>query len=401
METTGKVLGNVGTLDLRNATEESVATIDRIGNVGQILYSPETARLIPMLNCGNIGGSLEVPEGAQLTSGQTFLKLKDISEPISMVSSGQLIIEADTTAEDVEQGLNMLVVSGQILCPEHLTGVVSSKIRELSGQLLPYTAEMLIRTGQVQIDDHFLNGLDDGAQLLVAGKIDLPKIVDDALLTRKLGKLLVYGKITCREENMAALNSVLDQRYSSFKISSIPAGFEPVNGALRLSDDTLPSLPGRKLYCTGTVEIAADLGADALNGALDEIIPTRLLVCPAALKEITVKKCDMLQTKAVFYEGELWHIDDETTLRASRFDYLEGQATLLVREDLHIDADIEPKVLADRLHKVHNLGEIYCTPAQMGALEARMGLNEGELLDSTQERDEKEEGIGNVGHLAL
>ena len=72
-----------------------------------------------------------------------------------------------------------------------------------------------------------------------------------------------------------------------------------------------------------------------------------------------------------------------------------------MREELTIEDDIEPKILAERLHKVHNLGAILCTPAQMGALEARMGLNEGELVDSTQEQEKEEEGIANVGHLAL
>lgn len=111
----------------------------------------------------------------------------------------------------------------------------------------------------------------------------------------------------------------------------------------------------------------------------------------------------MLETKAIFYTCELWHIEDEGELLPSRFDYLTDKATLVVREHLHIAPDLEPKVLAERIYKIHNLAAISCTPAQMGAIQARLGLNEGELIDSTrvEEEEEDEEGMGNIGHLAL
>jgi hypothetical protein len=46
-------------------------------------------------------------------------------------------------------------------------------------------------------------------------------------------------------------------------------------------------------------------------------------------------------------------------------------------------------VLAAQLAKVHNFGEIRCTPEQMAAIQARLGLNEGELVDSTQPKEEE------------
>jgi hypothetical protein len=119
--------------------------------------------------------------------------------------------------------------------------------------------------------------------------------------------------------------------------------------------------------------------------------------------EFVARKCDLLQTQAVFHAGEVWLIDEPTTLVAARFDYLEGKATLVVRDQLGIAPDLEPKVLADRLDKVHNLDCIRCTPAQMAALQARLGLNQGDFEDSTRpaEADEDVPGIGNVGVLRL
>ena len=53
----GKALGNVGILDIREATEEALDGVGAIGNVGMILYSPATAGWISRLN----GGMWAVP----------------------------------------------------------------------------------------------------------------------------------------------------------------------------------------------------------------------------------------------------------------------------------------------------------------------------------------------------
>ncbi len=80
---------------------------------------------------------------------------------------------------------------------------------------------------------------------------------------------------------------------------------------------------------------------------------------------------------------------DRSVRRArSPLNYLEGKATVLVSGELRIDPEIAPLVLADRFHIVHNLGDIRCTPGQMGAIEARLGIHEGELLDSTPREKE-------------
>ncbi len=209
---------------------------------------------------------------------------------------------------------------------------------------------------------------------------------------------------------MAALRSRLHDRSPSPKTTIVPAGFEPVDGRLRLDEAALRSLPGRRLYCTGLVEFEAEVEAEALEDALDGLRTTRLLIAPAHLEGVLAARCDLLKTKAVFYEGELWHIEDKAELLPSRFEWLDGKATLLVRGDLRIAADIDPQVLADRLHRVHNLGRVVCTPEQIGALQARLGLDEGQLKardpadrgkgGSEGGKGEKD-GIHNVGYLRL
>jgi hypothetical protein len=149
--------------------------------------------------------------------------------------------------------------------------------------------------------------------------------------------------------------------------------------------------------------VIEDVTAEALDKALDELVVKELLICPAQLKGAIAHKCNLLETEAIFYQGELWLIEADFTLGAARFDYLEGKATLVNLGDLTIEPDVEPKTLASRLDKVHNFGDIYSTPQQMAALQSRLGLNRGDFSSLGQAGAEEDNPnyLGNVGHLKL
>jgi hypothetical protein len=147
--------------------------------------------------------------------------------------------------------------------------------------------------------------------------------------------------------------------------------------------------------------------ATLLDDRLEALVVKDMVICPEALKGVIARKCNMLETKVAFYEGELWLVEDEDTLLSFRFDYLEGEATLVVFGELTIAPDVDPKLLVERLVRVHNLGRICCTREQMAVLQARLGLREGRLVDSaaieTADEDLAEEdmAMGNVGYLKL
>jgi hypothetical protein len=400
----GTVLGNVNVLDLRKATAESIADIAEIGNVNILLFSRTTAPLIPKLNMGNVNISVEAPEDAQVVTGQAIVSreyFQGQEQPVSLLVTGQVLVKPDVTREDVEKGLASLDVIGQILCPEPLLGVVQAKTRQLVGQSQAYPASGRLVMGSLVMDEAFLKSLDDETDLVVVGSLRLPQVVPNELLAQKLGKLHVVGGIRVHAANAKAIATRLSN--GSRKVTVIPDGFALVENPLVLDDTVLEALPAAKLFCLDRVVVDAATSPDVLDERLAQIVAKDLLLCPVGLKGTMSTKCNILETQAIFYEGELWLVDGEEELSASRFEYLTGKATLVVTGALAVDPDVEPKMLADRLAKVHNQGAIKCTPAQKGAIQARLGLNEGELK-AAGEKDEVEEGIrrlGNVNHLVL
>ncbi|MBI1880021.1 MAG: hypothetical protein HYR94_17685 [Chloroflexi bacterium] len=399
----GKVIGNVGVLDLRQATEASVAEIRRVGNVGAVFITPETIPLLSRLHLGNVGATLEIPKDAKIINGQHIFSqdsFKHQSEPLHMVINGQLIITPELAKEELEQGLGSLAINGQILCPESLAGVIQAKLRHISGQMRIYKGQPRLVVGKLTLDEPYLQALADGSELLVTGNLKVPRLLPEDLLARKVQQLQVIGKIICREESSQALLTRLDNRVGFPEITIVPSGFEWVENSLTLDANLLAALPARKLYCMQLVQIGEDLTPEALDQALERLIVKDVLICPLGLKSVLAQKCNLLETQAIFYQGELWLIENELSMPPSRFDYLAGKATLVVRGELTVAPEVEPKVLADRLDKVHNFGEIICTPEQMAAFQARLGINEGEFIDSSGSGD-GEEGIGNIGYLKL
>lgn len=401
----GRILSNIGVLDLRSASEESIAGISRVGNVGLVLYSQENAGLIARLNIGNLGASIEAPADAQVLTGQvTFSRdyFKNQATPLNLVVTGQLIVHPDVLAEEIEAGLGGLIISGQLICPEHLAGTIHSKIRHLSGQEITYTQCPRIAVGKVILDENYLKSLNDASELVAVGKLTLPQVLPNELLGEKIRRVQVIGKITCHEENAQILLARMDEKSGVTKVETIPVGFELVEQPLNLDADLLEALPARKLYCTSRVQVDRGVDSGALDNGLEALVAKDLVICPTALKSVIYRKCNILKTRVVSYEGELWLVEDEHTLLPSRFDNLKGKATLIVLGELTIAPDVDPKALGERLARVYNLGTITCTAEQMGAIEARLGLSEGELVDSTQPTGEGlTQGIGNVGYLKL
>ncbi len=400
----GKVIGNVGLLDIRRATKETLAEIKQIGNVGVVYYAPETAGLLTRLNIENVGNTLEIPADAKIMEGRTVISrdfFKNQAEGSTIVLTGMAIVNPDVTEEDVQQGSGDLIIVGRLLCPEHLAGVIQSKVRDLQGQLQVYSQQPKLVMGRLKLDEYYLRSLDDASELMILGQLDASQIVPDDLLAQKIGQLQVEGSIICREENAQALLARLDTKTGSPKTTIVPTGFELVKQDLILDAGLLAALPGQKLYCTKPVQIGDDVDADSLDKTLEALVAESLLVSPAKLKSTMARKCNLLETEAIFYEGELWLMEGEAILLAARFDYLADKATLVVRGELTIAPDVEPKTLAERLAKVHLFGEIFCTPDQMAALQARLGINQGEFIDSAGTETSDENAIGNVGVLKL
>lgn len=397
----GKIIRNIAMLDLRTATAETLAGIQRIDNAATVLYSAEQAALVTQLNIGNVVAMIKVPEGVQLINGDERLSrdsLQGLEQPLDLLITGQLTIDTDVSAEELRNGLERLEVYGMLLYPESLAGVIKSKLREVHGQAMAYPNDAQFVNGKLTLTESYLHGLADDSVLFIFGRLEATTLLPNDLLAQKIQQISMMGRVTCREENAETL---LARTKNATRITTIPAGYVYLPKPLVIDANLIAVLPGRKLYGS-TLRIEADVTVEALDNAIDALVVTDLIIAPAALRSVLAQKCSLLETEHVLYEGELWLIENETTFHASRFDYVEDKATLVIRGELVLADDIEPQLLSQHIAKVYNWGEIHCTPAQMSALQSCMGLNKGEFThDAAEAAVEDDNVIGNTAYLVL
>ena len=404
-----KVVGNIGVLDLRKTCVESMSSMT-IGNVGALLYSRETAHLLARIKAavGNLGSTIEAPADAKVYTGLYELRrgiFKDQESPIDLVVSGLVVVDPEVPEEEIASGLGSLIVIGHLVCPENLVGIIQAKTQRLVGKQTVYPPGSRLVLDSLSLDEAFLRSLKEGTILMVVGNLNIKQLLSDLLLEQKLGGLHVTGRTMFHEENAAFLLARMQDGPNLDNTTTIPRGHELIERPLTLNNDSLQSLPSSRLYCTRLVQVEPDTEPAALDDRLESLVSRDMVLCPTAVAEVIHRKCDVTKTQLVTYEGTLWLVDGVQNLFDSSFEFMEGKATLVVTGVVTISPDIEPAVLADRLAKVHNKGFISCTPQQMGAIQARLGISSGVLEDSTKqgEDDDDEKGavIGNVGYLAL
>lgn len=397
-----KEIGNVVVLDIRKATEKSIAGIKSVGNVVTLVYSPETAHLVSQLNIGNVVNLLEAPVDAKILNYPvefTHDYFEGKTEPVDAIIIGKLTVHPDVSVEQIQQGISDLKVVGKITCPKSLLGALEAKLSDFTGKIKAYMQCDRLFTQQVVWDENALSTIEDDSVIAILSDLKIPKLLPIELLERKIQKLQVLGQIVCHEENAAVLLSRLENPDTAVKI--IPAGFEYVEKPLTLDKLFLDTLNAKKIYCTERILIEQEVEVDDLDAKQEKLITEEMVICPVGLADLLAKKCNLLETQAVFYEGKLWIVEDVGTISPEHLSYLEDNLTLLVTGLLIIKPEVSPEALLQKFAKVHNLGRIKCTPEQMGAIQSRLGLQVGGMIDSTKKEDYKQEGIGNIVHLAL
>jgi len=392
MDTIKRRFGNINVLDLRNATPESMDTIESVGNINVLIHSRETANLVGRMHAGNINTTVETAIKTPIVSrhGQVIIDkdyFKGQMEPVFMCMMGQLVIEPDVPAQDIQDKLSGLIMMGQLLCPDDLAGLVSSKILTLMGQKSSYQPIGHTVMGQLNLDDTYLNGLEDGAAVTVLGELNAKKVVDNDLLKKKIARLAVVGEVMCHEENAAALQSRMD--HPAEHVRTIPAGFELVERSLTLDANLIELLPAKSLFCNERLVIAADVTGAMLDTAIEKLVCQQMILCPVGLKTVLAKKANLLETRVVFYEGPLWLVEDHLELKTPRLATIKAPSTLVVTGEVEIDPGVAADLLSAKLLKVHNFGRISATPEQLAVLENLLGAREGSLEDSTEIEEEE------------
>ncbi|MEH7013346.1 hypothetical protein V7087_21475 [Neobacillus niacini] len=397
-------IGNVGLLNLVNATEESVKGIERIENVGLVIYGKENAHLLTRLNIGNIGSSLEVPVGSRLFNGLFNLDqnyLSSIDEPVFLLVNGIVIIDENVQADQVQAGQLKMMVNGKVYSPSHLSGIAGKMLSKGSGAVETYHgAPPRLENGKFTLTNSFLQSIEESLYLVVNGMLTFAQDLNIDLFNEKISKLEVNGKISLFENQ----ESYLYKKVASLTtclVEVIPAGYEVLGKPLRLNARSIRRFQQKKWFTNKPVIIESDVSRDMLMKAIEKIHSSSVIICNEEVEDLVYERLSLMETEVLSYENNFIVIDGEEVWSNDQFLALDQPVNFIVNGQLILDGDVSGEVLRSKVSTLDVLGEVIVREKKLkGALQNVIRLNTG-TIEEEKGKQETGAALQNVGELSL
>jgi len=393
--------GNVGVLDIRDTSEKVFDDDFKIGNIGVVLYSKQTAPLLKHVHAGNIGTSIECNDDFQLIQGKSVLgseTLGDLKNPLRLIVMGKLVVQDDVNAESLEKGIAFLQVFGKLICPSDLLPTLQAKTKNLSGKIETYPSGYRLIEKNLRFDRAQILAFQPGSKLAIFGDVSFDKDLPLQALKERLAGFYVRGNLSIPEHLVEAVQSILHPQAVS-ALNVIPEGYESVPEDMQISPSDLALWEGAKIYFAGSVRFSSEINEEDLN-RLQDFIAKGEVYCRESLLPMIVQKCDRFKTRFVLYKDRLFFNEGQAELSKAFLTQRDGTVTIVNNGMLSFD----PKITAEEIRKyvdvIRNSGVLSVANSQMGAVQEKAKESEGPILSNSNE-GEGSPGTGNIGVLKL
>ncbi|MFC0560290.1 hypothetical protein [Halalkalibacter alkalisediminis] len=396
-------IGNVGLLDLRNATTESIKGIERINNVGLVFYKKGNAHLLSSLNIGNIGKSLEIPDDHQFINGSLSIDeafLISLQEPKKYFVNGAVIIAPDVSEEKIKKNLLTFQVNGAIYCPTSLSGIVRDLVTGSMGEVVTYDEALpRFELGEFTLTNAFLQAIEQPLHLVVAGVLRLSADLNMNLFNERLSKLEVKGVVSLHEEQEPSFHKKISSLLGCV-LQVTPAGFQSFKKQLRLNGRSIKRFKQAKIHTKKPILLEKDITREAFTKAIDQIHTKSIIICHEDLEDLVYERCNVLDTEVITYAQEFVFVEGEQVWSEDQILAFDSPITLIVDGTLTFESGVKGESLKQKMADIHLFGQINVAEKKLaGTLQSFIGINHGEI----KEESLKEEAtyLANIGELSL
>lgn len=396
-------IGNVGLLDLRNATAESIKGIERINNVGVVFYKKGNAHLLSSLSIGNIGKSLEIPEDYLFINGSLSIDeafLNSLQEPKKYFVNGAVIIAADVSEKSFRKNLFTFQVNGAVYCPTPLSGIVRDFVTGAMGEIVTYDHSLpRFELGEFTLTNAFLEAIEQPIHLVVSGVLRLPADLNMYLFNDRLSKLEVKGVVTLHEEQEPFFHKKISSLLGCV-LQVTPAGFQSFNKQLRLNGRSIKRFNQAKIHTKKPIVLEKDITREAFIQAIDRIHTKSIIICHENLEDLVYERCNVLDIEVISYAENFVFVGGEQVWSEDQILAFDTPITLIVDGTLTFESGVKPESLKQKIADIHLFGQITLTEKKLaGTLHSLIGINLGEIKEESQK--EKATYLENIGELSL
>lgn len=395
----GKKYSNVGVLNLIQATEESIQEIEKINNVGLLVYSQKNAYLVPKLNIKNIGQTIMVEKNVKMANGvykvdSAYLKIVDDNETVLI--NGAVIVNVDVTLEELQQKNITFIVNGIIYSPFHLNGAIQSKLLTTNGTLVSYEGpEPKLENGNLHLTTGYLEGLGEGTNLLVNGVITIDEHVDLTLLKEKIARLDINGTIRYYDFQQPLISGKLSINGNQ---NMIPKGYQVLSNQTHLNKHNIKRYKQQSIYTTKPIFIDSTVTREGLNEAFSSIHSLSYILCPEGTEDILFEKLANLENEVFVYVKNYIAVKEETWF-STNFKQLDPQTTIIIQDQLTIN-DTLTHADMDHISEIILAGDILVVDETTKViLKKKISQSFKGEIHVLQDHDEQK--VTNIGELVL
>ena len=365
---------NIGTLDLRKASQEALASIEFIENVGTVLLTIGQEAFANHIKQKNIGSVHTLPNHVKvITHNGLYTLSHDVMEALDgkvfFMINGTLKIE-DLKAMEIENKIYKILVNGKVVAKEKDYGVLSSLI-DINGESMTYKNHETYIEGDFSLEDDELYGIKEDSHLIM-DTLKVLKDFDFELFNSRIKNIRVRRHIIVRKDLLQKVAQKIEN-YSNVPKTVVKEGYTYYD-ELSLKKENLYGIQSKKIHVGGTLKVESL--PDALEGFLEKIICKKLEVKESDLQAIkplleTVENIKVINPNVKSNYSNF--IINEESLESFKPLKLENYGKTIVSEGLSKD------LISDQIEWIINYGSIQCSEDQYGVLMNKIKENCGSV----------------------
>lgn len=345
---------NIGAMDCRKASQETLSQIASLRNVGVLILSEGQMNLLNHVDKDNIGTILTVSQEAHFTLQNGNLTL-DQAFFESLPPDTHLLLNGDVTIKPLsDPALVENVASGHIngccYVPNNLLSYFSSRFK-VNGCITAYAHDAIMINRTYTLNDDELYGLKNKSKLHVMNLLALSEVSQDLLL-EKIESFTVEERLITTQSHLKWLAPLVND-YGQIEKVIIPDDATFMTD-ITLTPQTLGALKTTSLYVDGTCQVEAPV--ELLLKHLTSLTCKKLIVSAEQLEALQT-----LQLNA----GKIQMRNEEAIQNMSRM-----TITKAMLEDspisienmgkLIFDDAIQASHIENKITSIVNMGKILC-----------------------------------------
>ncbi len=417
------LIRNIGSLDARWATRETIEQITKIKNIGSLIVNKENKSLFIEVNMENVGATVEMDLDVKLHIGPmkfTRELLESAPTPIKLSIVGPVSFSMDITPELIMEKLEWLQVTGPIEVYENISGILMSKVNDSVGPIDIIRINEIVLKRKNTIDNNYLKSLQDDSVLTCSGTLELSEDLDIDLFNLKVKRIKIGNKLSIYDDQkdiiMRKIYEEFEETKTETKIGIKPTLFvfkENYSNRLDILKRNYQYFPeSTKLDAFNLMNVKKDvicsngvlvLGSDISNELLEEkeiqFSSSKRIYFPQELSKNMMKYL-INDTQGVPYNSDSTSfINNEQIITNSRIKIIKDNSCFIVFGDLKISDEISFEDLNSKFATIDNYGSIEANSDACSILQDKLRYNEGSIGKGESEGFEDEEDISKYDHV--